>query len=124
MTNPIGRPKIQLKDLPPTWKDDLIALGKVGGSDVEMMVKIGISKGLWYRLLEEEPEFLNTVKEAQMHCEAWWVAHGREMATGDGKGMPAVYIFNMKNRFKWRDRPEDEQQTITIPKLVIQTKED
>jgi hypothetical protein len=30
----------------------------------------------------------------------------------------------MKNRFKWRDRPEDEQQTITIPKLVIQTKDD
>ena len=123
MANPVGRPKTQLDELPATWKNDLLDLGKIGGSDVEMMVKIGVSKSLWKRLIKEEPEFCATVKEAQMHCEAWWIAHGRKMATDDGKGMPAVYIFNMKNRFKWRDKPEDEQTVVNIPNLIIQTKE-
>ena len=116
-----GRPKKDLTELPEDWKDQIIALGERGGSDVETRAMLRISKDLWYRWLEEEPEFSETVKEARDLCEAWWVAHGREMATGDGKGMPAVYIFNMKNRFKWRDKPEEEQVKVEIPPIVINT---
>lgn len=121
MANPVGRPKVQLTDLPEGWQEKLIELGKEGASDVEMRVELNISQPLWERLIKEEPEFCVTVKRARELCEAWWTKHGRHMSAGVADGNAAVYIFNMKNRFRWRDKPEEEQHTITIPKLVIQT---
>lgn len=121
MANPVGRPKVQLTDLPECWQEKLIELGREGASDVEMRVELNISQPLWERLIKEEPQFCVTVKRARELCEAWWTKHGRHMAAGVADGNSAVYIFNMKNRFKWRDKPEEEQHTITIPKLVIQT---
>lgn len=118
-----GRPKKDLSVLPKDWKDQIMALGAEGGSDVEMRALFRISNDLWYRWLEEEPEFSETIKEARLLCEAFWVRHGRRMATGAAEGMPAVYIFNMKNRFKWRDKPEDEQVKVEIPAIIINTHE-
>ena len=121
MANPVGRPKVKLSDLPEGWKDKLVALGREGASDVEMRVELGISQRLWQRLIEEEPEFCITVKRARELCQVWWEKHGRHMAAGAAEGNAAVYIFNMKNRFKWRDKPEDDQVNVTIPNLVIKT---
>lgn len=118
-----GRPKKTLDCLAEGWEDRIIALGKEGASDVEMRVELDISDDLWYRWLEEEPHFSRTIKRARAFCEAWWVRHGRNMATGAAEGMPAVYIFNMKNRFKWRDKPEEEQVKVEIPAIVINTNE-
>lgn len=123
MANPVGRPKKDLSELPKDWKERIIELGEEGGSDVEMRALLRISRDLWYRWLEEEPEFSETIKEAHELCEAFWTAHGRRMATGAAEGMPAVYIFNMKNRFKWRDKPEEEQVKVEIPAIVINTNE-
>lgn len=116
-----GRPKKELSELPKDWKEQIMALGEEGGSDVEMRVLLRISHDLWYRWLEEEPEFSQTIKEARELCEAFWIRHGRRMSTGAAEGMPAVYIFNMKNRFKWRDKPEDDQVKVEIPAIVINT---
>ena len=121
MANPVGRPKVQLTDLPEDWQKKLVELGKEGASDVEMRVELGISQPLWERLIKEEPEFCITVKRAREHCQVWWEKHGRYMAAGAADGNAAVYIFNMKNRFKWRDKPEDEKVNVTIPNLIIKT---
>ena len=56
-------------------------------------------------MLEDSEDFRETVKEAKALCEHWWEERGREMAMGlDGNS--TVWIFNMKNRFGWKDKTE------------------
>lgn len=124
MTRPVGRPKKDLSELPDDWKEQVLALGAEGGSDVEMRVLLRISTDLWYRWLDEEPEFSETIKEARELCECWWTSHGRRMSSGAAEGMPAVYIFNMKNRFKWRDKPEEIPVEIELPQIIIKRRSD
>lgn len=105
---PVGRPKKTLDDLPEGWKDKMLEIGMDGGSEIEMRVMLGIAEGLWYRLKKEEPEFSQAVKRSKDLCQLWWERHGRKMATGEKEGNPTVWIFNMKNRFKWTDRVEQD----------------
>jgi hypothetical protein len=86
----------------------MISMAEDGASDVEMIAYLDISKDLWYRWIEEEEEFSNTIKRCHALCEAWWTRHGRQMATGIADGNATVWIFNMKNRFKWRDKIEQD----------------
>ena len=86
----------------------MIEMASDGASDVEMMAYLNVSKDLWHRWVEEEEEFSATVKRCHALCEAWWTRHGRHMATGIADGNPTVWIFNMKNRFKWRDKTETD----------------
>ena len=106
---PAGRPRKTLDDLPENWKIDMMVLATEGGSDVEIRSKVlgNISDDLWYALIEREPEFSRTVKKCKAACEAWWTRRGREMALGS-EGNATVWIFNMKNRFDWRDKQDHD----------------
>lgn len=117
-----GRPKKTLDCLPDGWQELVIEMAKEGASDVEIRAELDISDDLWYRFIEEEPEFSLTIKRAKRYCQAWWEKHGRKLATGESNGNPASWMFNMKNRFKWRDRPEEEPVKFDIPPIVINTK--
>ena len=108
---PVGRPKKTLDCLPNGWQDKMIAIGTEGGSEVEMRVMLGISEDVWYRFKDEEPEFTQTVKKAKDLCQIWWERHGRGMAMGEKEGNATVWIFNMKNRFKWTDRVEQDNKS-------------
>ena len=106
-----GRPKKTLDILPRGWRGELIRMGDEGASDVEMRVYLDISNDLWYRFLEEEPEFSETVKRAQERAEAWWNKVGRsnlELSKGESFNS-TTWIFNMKNRFNWRDKQDVNQ---------------
>lgn len=107
---PVGRPRTTVNDLPPDWAETLIDCGQSGGSAVEMRCMIGIGESAWGTLLEDSDDFRRTVKRAQALCEVWWERRGREMAAGDD-GNATVWIFNMKNRFKWRDKPEEDNES-------------
>ena len=110
MANPVGRPLTKLKDLPKGWKKTILAIADEGGSKVEMAVKLGMSRDLLYRLMEDEPEFLDTIKEATARSQAWWESAGRK-ATFDSVGFAqTAYIFQMKNRFPqdWREKVETD----------------
>lgn len=57
-------------------------------------------------MLADSPEFQAAVKKGEEACNIWWERLGRKLAM-DGGGNSAVWIFNMKNRFGWRDKQED-----------------
>lgn len=108
MARRVGRPKDRPeKKLEAGWRDRMIELASEGASDVEVRVMLKISADLWYRWIEDEPEFSSTVKICRDLCETWWEKNGRKMAAG-AAGNSAVWIFNMKNRFGWRDKQEVE----------------
>ena len=109
----VGRPKKTLEDLPENWKDIILNLKRDGGSDVECMAELNISRDLWYRFIKDEMEFSDTIKEGLILCEAWWLKTGREemFQTSGGnithKNLnPTLWYMNMKNRFGWKDKHE------------------
>ena len=104
-----GRPKKTLSCLPKGWQEKVVEIGAAGGSDVEIRDYLNISEDLWDRFRLEEEEFSGTIKIARRKCQVWWERLGREACFMGGKDNPfnaTVWIFNMKNRFKWSDRSE------------------
>ena len=107
-----GRPKKGLDVLPADWEENVLDMYKEGCADVEIMAYLSISRDLFYRWLDEEPQFSDAIKRGRTLSESWWTRHGRKMATGEAEGNPTTWIFNMKNRFKWTDKVE---QSVTSP---------
>jgi len=102
----IGRPRTATDDLPIGWQKTMINCGSEGGSAVEVRVLLGISTSAWETLLTDSAEFRETEKAARDLCNVWWEKNGRKLAI-EGGGNSAIWIFNMKNRFGWRDKAED-----------------
>lgn len=102
-----GRPEDDVIDrLKEGWQTKFLEMGADGCSDVEIRAEFGISTDLWYRWLKEDKEFSETATKAKALCHAKWEAMGRKMAFGLAEGNPTTWIFNMKNRFGWRDKQE------------------
>ena len=121
MSNPVGRPKTTLADLPEGWRETVIELGRQGKSQEYIAGKLGLWKELFYRLKAEEPEFSNAVAESQMLCQMWWEDVGQEGMFMGGKDDPfnaTVYTFNMKNRFNWADKTENKNDLTTNGKDI------
>lgn len=117
---PVGRPKKGLETLPEGWENGVLDLYRNGASDCEIRVWIRdqgttLSKDLWYRWLEEEPEFSETIKRGQDLAEAWWQTTGRALTVGAMKGNAAVWFMNMKNRFGYQDKVEVEAKVTVNP---------
>lgn len=102
---PVGRPRTTLNDLPEDWEKIIIEASQEGASNVEIMCLLGIYRSAFRTLKEDYPEFRAAVKRGKLLCQAWWERRGREMSCGDN-GNPTTWIFNMKNRFDWRDKAE------------------
>lgn len=102
---PVGRPRTTVNDLPENWRQIMLDCGQDGGSATECRCLLGIAQTAWTTLLEDSEEFRIAEKERQALCEVWWERQGRKM-TVEGQGNATVWIFNMKNRFGWRDRQE------------------
>lgn len=100
------RPKKTLDDLPDNWKNDVIELGKKGGSDIEIRVEIlGISNDLFNRFLSEEPEFSETIQRARDYSQSWWTRHSRK-ELHNKEFNNKLYEMNMMNRFGWNKKTE------------------
>ena len=54
-------------------------------------------------------EFLKYYKKAELKNREFWERKGIELVNG-ATGNAAVWIFNMKNRFNWRDKTEVDQK--------------
>lgn len=104
---PAGRPT----KYEPEFCDRVIDYGKQGMGKCEMASELGIAFHSFETYQEKHPEFLQSVKEALRHSQAWWEKQGRIATFGGIDGYNATsFIFNMKNRFKedWRDKVEQE----------------
>ena len=109
MGRKVGRPRTTTEDLPEGWQEIMAQCGQEGGSANEARCLLGIGDSAWETLLADSDEFRQAEKKRKSLCEVWWERQGRRMATG-ADGNPAVWIFNMKNRFGWRDKHEIESR--------------
>ncbi len=114
---PAGRPQIGLEVLPDGWKDKVCALAAEGGSEVEMRVELGLCISTFYKFMETEKEFSETIKKASDLCRVWWERKGRKNL--DGKEFNStLWYMNMKNRFGWADKQESKVDHTTGGKEI------
>lgn len=99
---PVGRPKKTLKDLPTNWKTICLDMGREGYFDVDIRVALGISKQVFYNLIEEEPEFTETINEFRELSHSWWNSIPRKgFKNGESKNLNSnLFALVMRNRFK------------------------
>lgn len=70
---------------------------------------IGTSRSIIYDWIKAHPEFLDAKRIGEDRCRIFWEKIGLAGTLGKIPGFNATtFIFNMKNRFRWRDRLEDE----------------
>lgn len=65
--------------------------------------KIGICKQTLYNWMNENPTFLDAVKRAEVACQNWWEQKGMDGMYAGKDFSSAIWIFNMKARFRWKD---------------------
>lgn len=106
MTNPVGRPRTNIRDLPDGWENIMREAAQEGASDVEVRCLLGIGESGWYTLIEDDDDFRRTVKQCKDLCQVWWERQGRKMSCGESDGNATTWIFNMKNRFGWHDKQQ------------------
>ena len=76
----------------------------------EYCAAISISKATVYLWFKTHSAFSDAKKIGLEKSYTYWTDMGKKMANS---GNSAVWIFNMKNRFGWRDNPvEDKQDNI------------
>lgn len=79
---------------------------------------IGVSVKSTYNWLKHE-EFLQAKKEGEAHGRLFWERLGIGGVTGKIPGFNVTcWIFNMKNRFAWRDKVETSGE-ITVKPYII-----
>lgn len=77
-----------------------------GASLAEVCLAMGIVRTSYYKLCKLSEAFSDADKLGRTNSEAWWVQLGKDGATGEKPVQASVWIFNMKNRFGWRDKSE------------------
>lgn len=107
-----GRPKIPLTDLPENWYAEVLSEYEQGASDVEIKAMIykwlgSFSNDLWDRWIAEEDEFSETIKTGKLLSQAWWSYSGRKNLENKDFSYTGWYM-NMKNRFGWKDKVEND----------------
>lgn len=90
--------------------------------------KIGVSKETVYQWVKEHPEFSDAKKTGEALSRDFWESLGIDHILnksyssregGESKSLnAAVWCFNMKNRFGWRDKQEVIQGQVESVKLA------
>jgi hypothetical protein len=102
----IGRPEQYTKKYADSLAPTLADMFEEGASLAEVCHKIGCCKESFYKMLEISPEFSYAYKKGMVASEAWWCTLGRAGSAGKHAIQAAPWIFNMKNRFGWKDKQE------------------
>lgn len=97
----------------PKYCDELVAHMAGGLSFESFAGTISVGRATLYNWTKAHAEFLDAKNIGTERSRLWWEKVGRAAASGqkvpgfDHKHFnPAVYIFTMKNCFKWTDRVE------------------
>lgn len=84
---------------------------------------VGTCRQTIYTWTEDYPEFLDAKKEASGRCQVFWEEQGLKGLWNQHQGKnlnTSNWIFQMKNRFGWKDRVESEHSVSEkVEKLVI-----
>ncbi len=89
--------------------EDIIPLFAEGQSICEIAAELGIGRRTFYEWRERYPEFGEAVERGVELSEAWWMRQGRDHLTygpTDKRIDTALWMKNMTNRFKWREKTD------------------
>lgn len=109
----------------PSFCDQVIELGKLGLSVVEMAAQIGVSRNtLETNWPEQHPEFLEALTHARECSQAWWESMGRVnlvMAPQSGNFQASVWSRSMAARFPndWREKTESKSSVDVTGGVVM-----
>lgn len=100
--------------------EEMISFMSLGYSFEAFAGKIGVTRDTLYQWEKKFPEFKEAKKIAFEQCRIKWESMAIDNMINESNGSnstslnSSVWIFNMKNRFKWRDKQPDEEQNINI----------
>lgn len=113
--NPVGRPSLYKPEYCKMLLDHMekgFSLEAFGGV-------VRVSRETLYEWQRVHPEFSDTVALGKTLCQLRWEEFGKDMMMGKVfGGSSTIYIFNMKNRFGWRDQPQDSAEEKNKPKQL------
>lgn len=87
-----------------------------GYSFESFAAEIDCHRDTLYEWVKVHPEFSDSKKRATAKCQKFWekLAIDNIIGNKDANLNPAVWIFNMRNRFGWRDDPKDNNGSAPI----------
>lgn len=100
--NIIGRPT----KYDPRYCDEIEEFMGQGFSQAAFAGKIGVNEDTIYEWKKVHPAFSEATKRGVAKSQLFWERLGLEGTTGVRDFNVVAWIFNMKNRFKWRDRQD------------------
>jgi len=103
---PNSPPVVYTKDYADDLAPDLPEMFKGGASLAQVCQKLEMSKNTFHKMCASSPDLMTAYKKGLDYSEAWWADVGQQGAVGELSINAATWIFNMKNRFKWKDRFE------------------
>ena len=122
----------------PTWKEDILNLGRKGKNKTNFANYLNISRDVMYKLMKRDPEFKKTIMKAMELSEEWWVEKAR-VAWEEGTSQKLnsnFFKYYMSNIYRdnWRvnvdittdgDKiKQDDKIRIEIIKPIIDEDED
>jgi hypothetical protein len=104
---------------------EVIEFMKQGYSKEAASAHLGISEESFYQYIKQHKEFSEAVKEGTRQSLLFWEKLGIQGASGGEINAP-TWIFNMKNRFGWRDKQEisgdPEKPLVPVLNVTISNK--
>lgn len=81
---------------------------------------VGVWKEALYNWVKKYPEFSNAKKEGTHKCMLFYEKAGRQGMLGKIAGFNSTtWLFNMKNRFGWRDKKEIDTNLTASEGLTV-----
>ena len=110
------------------YAEDLPEMFKNGESVAEVVAILGVWRSTFYEWVNKYPEFKEAYEHGKTLSEAWWAKLGRQGASCEKQINPAVWIFNMKAKFDWSDKGDNENNEdddhVTKVEIVRRDKKD
>lgn len=100
--------------------DTVLELMREGASISEVCLDLNICRDTFYRWIQENQDFSDTVKSGLELSKGWWEKRGRMGTVGLEEINPTLWFMNMKNRFGhekpaeniiWRDKQDYNHQS-------------
>ena len=100
--HPGGRPS----KYKPEMCDTVVSMMRKGASKCEVAAALDISGETLNQWEKSNREFSEAIKRGEQLSQAWWMTKGR-MKLEEPKFNYTGWYMNMKNRFGWRDKTEN-----------------
>src|SRR5678816_661376 len=101
--------------------ETMLNLFNGGATVAEVCAELGIARDTFYCWCNEHKDFSDAYKKGRELAERWWTKIGQAGMLGklEQPINSAMWIFNMKARFKWQDRHEVEVINETPQRIEI-----